>query len=313
MRPLVAAVAFFLVTKAFRVVTMLYYAVALPEFREAHLFAVIFLSIIWAPSLEAAAIIATFGIFAEVISRLSLGIGVTLERRKAHARRIAMGRHPCDSEMAFPLPHHVARMMPAVNIEHMIERNGALVTVVLGEGVVSVLYVATTGSIGASRTFGRSTLALIICFILNALYFDSSLSRRFVHAIRRHWATHIVWDTLTWPMATALMLASSAVRKIVSEEDTPPGMRWQFGGGLGIALLCITATGLLHRSLDPRGASRLNQTERALARAVVSAIFILIPLAQVLSDLAFLFIYASVASALIVFEIWAKIGNIEAV
>lgn len=98
-----------------------------------------------------------------------------------------------------------------------------------------------------------------MCFIINATYYDSALSKKFVHAIRRHWATHVLWDCLLYPLTAALILASSAVRRIVTEEDTPPGFRWVYGGGLCVALLCITATGLLHRSLDPKGASRIGQ------------------------------------------------------
>ncbi|KAL8283608.1 hypothetical protein RQP46_005403 [Phenoliferia psychrophenolica] len=320
-RALIAAVTFFLVAKAFRLIVFLHYAYALPEFREAHLYraggtvlvSLIFMGIIWAPSLKAAAILAAFGIATEIGGRLTIGVFATLERKRAQAReRLHLQRS--DAGMVenndgdeLPQARHRVRMIPAINIEHMIERNNAFITVVLGESVVSLLYVASTGTIGASRTFGRSALALTVTFIFNALYY-SALSKRFVHAIRRHWTTNVVWDTLTWPISTALILASAAVSKIVTEEATPRGVKWQYGCGLGTALLCITASQVLHRSLDVKGASRLSQIERAVARVVVSIIFCLIPLAKDLSDLSFLLVYAGVAGALAIFEVWAMVG-----
>lgn len=78
----------------------------------------IFMGTIWAPSIEAVAVITIFGIVAEITGRLSIGIGVTLERRRAHARakhhlsQIEEGHLPENAEMEFPLPHHVARMLP---------------------------------------------------------------------------------------------------------------------------------------------------------------------------------------------------------
>ncbi|KAM0746513.1 hypothetical protein T439DRAFT_329623 [Meredithblackwellia eburnea MCA 4105] len=338
-RAVVAAITFFLVAKAFRIMTCFYYAWELSDFRAAHLVrgagltlvSLIFMGGIFTDNVLHAGICAAVGIFVEIVGRLSIGITVSLERRKgqkAAKRRqrqvdaasgsssdrqgqLDAGSAVEDELAELPLTGHTPRMIPAINIEHMIERNSAFVTVVLGESVVSLLYIAGQGSIGASHEFGRAVFALIVTFIFNAIYFDSALSKRFVHAIRRHWATNVVWDVLTWPMSTGFVLSSAAVSKLVGTEEVPQGVRWQYGGGLGVALLCITATGLMHRSLDAKGASKLNVTGRAVARVAVSLIFILVPLVKHISDLDFLLTYAGVASALVIFEIWAKLGNEE--
>lgn len=84
------------------------------------------MGIIWAPSMRAAAILAIFGIAAEIGGRLSIGIGVSLERRKAARRskwrqaQVEAGtlRDDVNAGDLSP-PRHVARMIPAINIEHV--------------------------------------------------------------------------------------------------------------------------------------------------------------------------------------------------
>lgn len=39
----------------------------------------------------------------------------------------------------------------------------------------------------------RAVFGLTVAFSINALYFDAALSRKFLHAVRRHWFTHIIW------------------------------------------------------------------------------------------------------------------------
>ncbi|KAI5480220.1 hypothetical protein MNV49_001548 [Pseudohyphozyma bogoriensis] len=333
-RTVVAAVAFFLVPKLLRMVTYAWYAYALPDFRRAHLGKILglflpsmfYFGIIWAPNLKVAAILAIIGIFIDTCHRLFIGVVVTLEKRrnKRHAARQAAleagttSEHPADPTIPTFIGEGIAmrsNMMPAVSIEHLIERNAGFTVVVLGESVVSLLYIASSaaGNVGASVQFGRATFALITIFIFNGLYFEATLSRRFIHAIRRHWFTGVLWDLSHFPLCLALILSSAAVQKVTSLETVGNGVRWQYGGGLAVALAVITTKGLLHRSLDPKGASRLSQIYRALARYSVALIFALIPLTNSLDDTKFLATYAGIASALVVFEIWAKLGNEEVV
>ncbi|KAK4704700.1 hypothetical protein P7C70_g1511, partial [Phenoliferia sp. Uapishka_3] len=243
-RALVAAAIFCVIAKACRVITCLQYAYALPCFREAHLVralgtlivALVLFGLIWASSLKVAAILTILAIAAEVGGRILIGLGISWERR--HARMIRKHCEEHGEDARLPVGDFIQRRMcgkaiPAINIEHLIERNGALVTIVLGESVISTLYVATRGSLGASQTFGRASLGLIITFVYNAVYFDSALSRRYTHASRRHWFSHQLWDLLNWPLCTALILASAAMSKMVPDDATPSGVRWQFGVGLG--------------------------------------------------------------------------------
>jgi len=87
----------------------------------------------------------------EIGLRFGVGIVVWLDRRKSRrqdAVRQASGVHP--DAQPYLIPQQV-RLLPAYNLEHMVEREAAFVTVVLGESVVSLLFVASQGSIGLSE------------------------------------------------------------------------------------------------------------------------------------------------------------------
>lgn len=158
--------------------------------------------------------------------------------------------------------------------------------------------------------FARAVFGLTVAFVFNALYFDSALSRTFVHAIRRHWATHVIWDTLHFPLCAGLILASAALNKLVTTEEVAQSIRWQYGGGLCVALTCITTIGLIHQSLDNKTTSgwRFGQWARGIIRFVVAIVFALVPLKKEINDLNFLAIYVCVVSALVIFELWSKLG-----
>lgn len=98
---------------------------------------------------------------------------------------------------------------------------------------------------------------------------------------------------------------------MVVVETSPQATRWQYGGGIGVALFMVTIIGLLHQSLDNAGATRVNVIVRAVLRFAVSALFVLLPLIKNITNLAFLGIYVGVFSLMVVFEIWAKLGRVE--
>ncbi|SCV74436.1 BQ2448_8075 [Microbotryum intermedium] len=326
----VAATTFFLVAKLIRIVTFLGYAWDMPDFRSAFLaragalavVSLIFMGCIWAPSLRATAILAAVGTAVEIASRFSVGVIVSVTRRQwiLKAKQRAEDGEMADASKV-PIGLGI-KMIPAVNLEHtttklvaricpvltVVERTAAFVTIVLGESVISVLFVAKPGTYGLSYQFARAVFGLTVAFIVNAVYFDAALSKKFLHAIRRHWFTNVVWDITHWPLCTGLILASAALAKLVQNEEVSQGIRWQYGGGMGVALLCITVLGILHQSLDPAGASRVNAAFRASVRLVVAIIFALLPLIKSIKDLAFLGIYVGIASAMVIFEVWAKLG-----
>lgn len=95
------------------------------------------------------------------------------------------------------------------------------------------------------------------------------------------------------------------------ELEVPQAIRWQYGGGLAVAVVCVTITGIVHENLDPNGTTMLGQKGRAALRLSVAVIFALLPLIKHINDLAFLGTYVGVFSAMVVIEIWAKLGREE--
>lgn len=131
----------------------------MPEFRYPHLVraagltlvSLIFLGCAFVDTIGKVAVLASVGMVVEIVLRFGVGIIVWLDRRKTHletTQREASDVHPDAQAYLVPLP---VRMIPAYNLEHMVERTAAFVTVVLGESVVSLLYIAAPGSIGLSE------------------------------------------------------------------------------------------------------------------------------------------------------------------
>ncbi|KAJ7628558.1 hypothetical protein FB45DRAFT_794405 [Roridomyces roridus] len=207
--------------------------------------------------------------------------------------------------------------IPAINIEHLVERLGAFVTIMLGEIVVSVFFVATSPA-GLGRESGRALLSLMLAFNYNWMYFDSPACRHFMHAIRRHWFTGFVWTTLHLPLCMSLLLASSAINRLVISESIgeEPGLRWYFGAGLGVSLWIMATLGVLHRNLDEE--AELNPHKRKIKRLIgrrfalgtrylAGVAMVLIPLVDDLSSLALLSIYVGITAFLIILETFASI------
>ncbi|KAJ7248625.1 hypothetical protein B0H12DRAFT_1123492 [Mycena haematopus] len=212
--------------------------------------------------------------------------------------------------------------IPAINIEHHVERLGAFVTVVLGEMVVNVFF-KSSSPVGLNMESGRAILGLIIAFNLNWIYFGSQACKHFIHAIRRHWFTGYLFTTLHLPLCMALLLASSAMNRLVTsasiDSDLGGGLKWFFGAGLGASMWTMATIGVLHKSLDDKeGLTEQRTIRRTISRRVVFAIryaaglaMTLVPIADGLSSIQFLGIYAGITAFLIIEEIIARIERRE--
>lgn len=90
----------------------------------------------------------------DIVLRFGIGIVAHVERQKhaqGAAAHVAAGLAP-DTFVDL-----TGRMLPAFNLEHLVERTAAFVSVVLGESVVSLLFVARSGSIGLSELVSKSS------------------------------------------------------------------------------------------------------------------------------------------------------------
>ncbi|KAJ7135420.1 hypothetical protein C8R43DRAFT_1020947 [Mycena crocata] len=213
---------------------------------------------------------------------------------------------------------------PAINIEHHVDRLGAFVTVVLGEMVVNVFF-ATSGPVGLNMESGRSLMGLMIAFNLNWMYFGSQACKHFTHAIRRHWLTGFIFSTLHLPLCMALLLASSAVNRLITsptlDSELGGGIKWYFGAGIGVSVATMATIGVLHKNLDDQEGLTERSTgkvRRTLSRTVVlgtryvaAIAMILVPLAENLSSIEFLGIYVGITGFLILEETIARVERRE--
>lgn len=121
----------------------------------------------------------------------------------------------------------------------------------------------------------------MIAFNLNWMYFDSQACKHFVHALRRHWFTSFLFTMLHLPLCMTLLLASSAISRLVVSNDVTAvpegaegatgegeavgggrGLIWFFGAGLGAAICVMAMIGLLHKSIDDDITSLLDHSDK---------------------------------------------------
>ncbi|KAL8739007.1 MAG: hypothetical protein Q9181_000289 [Wetmoreana brouardii] len=162
---------------------------------------------------------------------------------------------------------------PSLNIEHKTERTNAFVTLVFGYSVVGMLY-QNRAAYGINAFFGKAILGLIQAFFFNWLYFEIDGWNIHTHAIRRHFASSIIWIFIHLPFIMSYVLAGASLSKLVlahdcrdadpetltegyagsSEGEIRPGLRWFYSVGLGVALLCMSKWQMYRKSV--RGCDR---------------------------------------------------------
>ncbi|CAG7847789.1 SubName: Full=Uncharacterized protein {ECO:0000313/EMBL:CCA71182.1} [Serendipita indica DSM 11827] len=337
---IVAATVFYLLGRALRIAFLLMYAVTLPRFRTALLFAslhqiigwLIYFPLLFVRSKTAVIVLASLGMAWDILARYLIGLNKVLgkQRKLADAEKGAamyqQNADPSTLTQEDTGPNVVVQTchnafdkergdsmkgsVPALNIEHFLERTAAFVVIVLGEMVLSVVYHANASQIGFNKVYGNAICGLIIAFNYCWLYFDAECSRRFLHAIRRHWFSGLTFTTLHFPLCASLILVSAALsRMTLNQDEISDALRWYFCGGLGTAMICLGALGMTHRGLDPNGTTRLGRRVQLGMRTAVGIIMICLPLADhhTLTPLKLAGICAALSSFLVIEETYGKL------
>ncbi|KAG8998575.1 hypothetical protein FRB94_001407 [Tulasnella sp. JGI-2019a] len=301
-----AAAAYFLVARLIRILIYLTYGYSLPRFRQAHflqaaclaIISCIYLPLIWVANPTVVVTLASLGIFAELSSRYFVGLYIRLTHRRV-AKKGQTGWY-----------------VPALNIEHSMERTGLFVILVIGESIINVTFAPLAGSsqYGPHSEYWRALMGLSISFSLCWIYFDADSSRVFIHALRRHWFTSISYTHIHWPLCASLILMSAGLARMVANDHFEnSGYRWMFSGALGSAVFCLAIIGYLHKNLDKIGSARIPRPVRLAARLATSVIIVCLPLADALDDtLKTLAICACILVGLVAFEMFGKLGSIGA-
>ncbi|EJD45797.1 hypothetical protein AURDEDRAFT_184694 [Auricularia subglabra TFB-10046 SS5] len=326
---LVAAVAFFIVGRGVRLPLQLIYAFKLPQFAATFIsqsilhFVIIALCfpLLWVTNVRTIIILAAFSMAMDLVGRFIPTLLVFAQRdlivAKLRRRPDLLEKFKEKSKDEFDIarPYFSSRYIPAINIEHHIERTVSFVIIVFGELVISVVYHATTASVGLSEVYGRAVLGLIIAFNFAWIYFDVEATGTFTHALRRHWFSSIAWNQLHWPLSGSLILASAALSRLVLlEHEVGKGHRWYFGGGLGCAMITLAFIGALHRNLEPDGLTRLRRRTMFAIRIIVGIVLCLMPVVPSanLSATAFLGVATGLTTFCVVAEVYGKLYVSEA-
>ncbi|KAL8699499.1 MAG: hypothetical protein Q9201_005972 [Fulgogasparrea decipioides] len=244
--------------------------------------------------------------------------------------RYALMRHIRDMDYNFrrsktrigPLFRKWFEFHPSLNIEHKTERTNAFVTLVFGYSVVALLY-QNRAAYGINAFFGKAILGLIQVFFFNWLYFEIDGWNIHTHAIRRHFASSIIWIVIHLPFIMSYVLAGASLSKLVlahdcrdadpetltegygasSEGEIRPGLRWFYSVGLGVALLCMSIISVchVHKKFDGQ---RVTKRSRLVLRIAVAVVIICLPLAESLSSLGLISTTTGLIGLVLVFDLY---------
>lgn len=223
-----------------------------------------------------------------------------------------------------PLAKRLERIFeffPAINIEHKVERTNAFVALVIGYGIVGLLY--QNAGYGINAFLGKAVMGLVQAFIFNWIYFEIDGENIHVHAIRQSVTTACVWQLAHLPFICAYVLAAAAMSKLVVAADAPDtdehllteayerrseheialGLRLFYCIGLGIALFCTGLISWSHVHKIP-ATCHIPKKWRLVNRAAICVVFCCLPAAGGLNSLQLIAITVSLMTWVLCFEIW---------
>ncbi|PWN43216.1 hypothetical protein IE81DRAFT_346811 [Ceraceosorus guamensis] len=298
-KALQAAIGFYLVAKLFRLALLFVYGLLLPRFRKAmwlNTISLVFIAFIYLPLMFVTSPRLILGFScAGVVAELSSRYVVAAALQMAHGKAKHAGKKT---------------FIPALSLEHLMERMTLFVILVTGEILIVSSYTASGGDIGPHDKFWRSALAITIAFSIIWLYFDADASRTFVHALRRHWLHSISWTHVHFPLCAALILLASALAKLVGEHEVEQGFLWFFAGSMSTVMVCFGLLGLLHGSLDVYGSSLVPHWWRIAQRFGLAIAFALFPLHEGWTSVGFLGTYAALLVIQVFTETFGKLGAV---
>ncbi|ORY59014.1 hypothetical protein BCR35DRAFT_355329 [Leucosporidium creatinivorum] len=297
-----AALAFFLVARLIRISLLIVYGLWLPRFRKAHLIRAVTLtcsSCMWVVLLGVTAPVAflILPLVSTAIEMLAQYISTPL-LRLAHRASRSHGRAGPSS------------LLPALNLEHTVDRTYLFVILVVGEMVSSAKYTGSLNHAGLKPIFWRAVLAVFTAFALLWLYQEQSASRTFSSAMRRHWFTGTTWQLLHFPLSAALVLAAVSISSFVKYGEAEQKRQWYYGGALSAILTSLFLLGILHKLLDRTRSALVPRSVRLGFRLAFAILLALLPLIDNISSAATL---SATALALLVLLLLETIGQLGSV
>lgn len=296
-----SAIAFYLVLRLCRVLSYSYYGFRLPNFRPAMwmhaavgaITSVIYIPILffWSPSL--------------IVTLMFVGMGLEMF-------------NPFVVNCLLKFLHQLTKKwnkqslyIPALSLEHAMERTVQFVIVVIGEMIISSAFVASKGSYGLSSEFGRGSLAICLAFFIIWLYYDADSSRTFQHALRRHTISSILYTAVHFPLTASLILAGSSLGQLIETKQDSQAFTWYLSGSCCTALCCISFIAVLHRDLDMINSNLLPRWARIFMRLLVALVILFLPrMRETWNSIDFLAVCVCLLFFLVAFETITKVGAV---
>ena len=107
----------------------------------------------------------------------------------------------------------------------------------------------------------------------------------------------------------SLLLASAATNQIVSNTDVSGGLKFFFGTGVGVGVVCMSVIGAVHKSLEEScSVLRVSRVHILATRALAGVALSFIPFAhEQLDSIQMLATYVGITGLLIALEIVARL------
>ncbi|KAJ3053909.1 hypothetical protein HK097_003099 [Rhizophlyctis rosea] len=226
----------------------------------------------------------------------------------------------------------------AVNIEHLTERYGLFLIIVIGEVVIALFF--PSESANPTLPLLKAIFGLLLALNLSWIYFDADGSRQALHAMRRSAWAGLLWGLMHIPVFCALVLAGSSMGFVVRASDevhheeaagghgevsahlvaraakalemgeplSKPLFR-TFFGALSMTLLGMSILGACHKSPDNM---RIRKWFRTGLRVLVAIFFAaLAGVGEGLSPMGCIGVAWGLTLALVILETYSRTGRRE--
>jgi low temperature requirement protein LtrA len=183
---------------------------------------------------------------------------------------------------------HVGSIRIGINIEHMAERYGLLVVIVLGE--IMINFLDDFQSSYALRAFADLLVCILLSFCLFYLYFRAEVGKHKQHALRRHAFSGVLWGWIHFPIAIFFVSCGQASNGLLAIAiDTHNGkadgsIAYEFQTLVGTSyssiyfLLCILNILHLEHTSKNRKVANISKVFRTLVRVLCGVLILVLSL-----------------------------------
>jgi low temperature requirement protein LtrA len=200
---------------------------------------------------------------------------------------------------------HTGTLRIGINIEHLAERYGLLVVIVLGEIVIN--FMDDFQSAYALRAFIDLLVCVFLSFCLFYLYFRAEVGKHKQHALRRHAFSGVLWGWVHVPIAVFFVSCGQSINGLLAIAiDSHNGkvdgsIDYQFQTLVGTSfasiyfLLCILNILHLEHASSNKKVANISKVYRTLVRAICGAVILILALSVRMTATSWLWVLAMIS------------------